>query len=1004
MRIKRKVSIAVLAALMCAFALIGVFFSSPTVTRAETGDLKELFAGNASAWKIVKLQDDTFVDISAAAEEKEYTYFTNQTETGKAIAEGDSFAFNGEVLVNGAQTKLAYCYTAEEAGTFYFHDVVQVDPLLWADPLPPETELGLFKIIKVSGDNSETIFPAEGANAEGYYSLKSEYAKVGNVVIDLETSLSVGDRVYFISGKENSTLYSSPVVGKESYADTISFRDMWRENQYLDKTYFDVMYFDNTSSGGGSVTPFTELEPRKVEWHIDNAQDSQAYLWINNGVQFLGAFGGSWLHAGAETGQDVGYRFTSPQAGEISLKLETKTASWLPKILIKHNGVKIWPSDKDSQAVDGLGTVTLNNFAVLQEGDTLDFILLGEGGASLKTYLNPIISFGVQNPIISGPERITMENGSSARVTLQTEGFDVNDLVWAAEGDGAEEALEIVPDPENNASVTVTHKAGQKIEGLSLVAKVKGAEHRIALNILKPIEESVVLSGETVSEKQYTVENSGTVYFTAALAQGQSVKIQRATDEVIAEFSAEGSNISGYIELSKGEVLTITDSEGNVLQASVTMNYVRIIRDEKDTIEILSKGYLMKVGEEQTLSYSIKPVSSAGKEVLFETSDATVISVDETGKMTALKRGKAEITVCISETAESERIQATVPVYAVEEGLMNFDSVKDFSKDGSEFWDYNYINLPSEEEPDPVIKELDWHSGGPFDAELEDGGMTSVHQFVVGSDEYTSKHQYLGIMGGIFVHPSEGADVILTFVAPVSGTVDVYDTIRAMHANSDGVNITVSKESATATEKIWPVEANAYLHDNKADSVLCIMGLELKKGDKLHFRVNKNETLSNDATYLDPKIVYTQFDSSDIDMDNVKIVLSKTEETLSVGGMFTLTAKVEGVSYTNSKIVFRSTDESVIKIDEYGIVTAVGQGSAQIEASWIDETYGMTEAKTAVCNVTVETEGGQTENPENPEGPKKDNNLGLWLGIGGGVVAVAAIAIVVFVVIKKKNR
>ena len=79
MRIKRKVSIAVLAALMCAFALIGVFFSSPTVTRAETGDLKELFAGNASAWKIVKLQDDTFVDISAAAEEKEYTYFTNHT-------------------------------------------------------------------------------------------------------------------------------------------------------------------------------------------------------------------------------------------------------------------------------------------------------------------------------------------------------------------------------------------------------------------------------------------------------------------------------------------------------------------------------------------------------------------------------------------------------------------------------------------------------------------------------------------------------------------------------------------------------------------------------------------------------------------------------------------------------------------------------------------------------------------------------------------------------------
>ncbi len=64
----------------------------------------------------------------------------------------------------------------------------------------------------------------------------------------------------------------------------------------------------------------------------------------------------------------------------------------------------------------------------------------------------------------------------------------------------------------------------------------------------------------------------------------------------------------------------------------------------------------------------------------------------------------------------------------------------------------------------------------------------------------------------------------------------------------------------------------------------------------------------------------------------------------------------------------------------------------------------MTEAKTAVCNVTVEKEGGQTENPEKPESPKKDNKLGLWLGIGGGVVAVAAIAIVVFVVIKKKNK
>lgn len=961
-----KIPFAATIAVLMATVAVFVLFSGAWGAAAAEG----------TVLKTAKFDGTAFTEITAAPTDMQYTYFSGHVESGQAVKASDAaYIFNGSVLVNDDTDKMALVYEVPAAGTYYVKDMVQTDPLGWADPLPERTVKALFKIVKESGGALTDVYPLEGGNNGGYAELKSEYSDPGSCIVDISVEAAAGDKLYFLSGLENSTLYAAPRISTTPFIKSYELRDSWRANQYLDRTYFDVVYLDNT--GETTVaSPLMHLDPFKTEWHIDNRQDIQPYMWDYVPL-YMGAFGGFWLHSGINAGEDIAYRFTAPEAGTASIMLETLTASWVPEIAIYHNSAKIWPTDAAGTAVLDLGTVTLNNAAELAAGDILDFVLLGKGGGSLKTYLNPIITLDAELPELDIKNSLILENGGNVEVAATVSGGSASDLTWSVK-QGDEAKISVASDEQNPLKATVTALESESAMTASVVASFKGIVKEITVTVHAPIAKDAETSEVyDLTEGDYAVLYSGTVYVTAAITEGGSLSVKRGAVE-LAGTSVEGVFVSLTFTVSKGETLTVTAAGAQ----SLKLKYTDILKVEDDKIYFDKTELLLKSGDTATLGYSITPAASADKPVTFTSSDDKIVTVSAAGKITAVARGKAVITVTVNDSVEGgSPVSASTEVYVVGEGSVTFDSIVNFDIDGSPFWDYEYINHPSVDEPEPAFKALAWHSGGPFDMQTKDGSTISAHQFVLGSTEYVGElHQYLCIAGGFILHPGNGADVSLTFVAPYDGVVNIYDVIGVMHANSDGVNIVVEHYNSAGKTKLWPAAGDSFLQGH-SESVMVIDNITVKSGDKIRFIVNKYDTLSNDSAYLDPTIYYS---SVDLDSMNLSVVLDKTSLSLTAGRTAVLSASLSVDIGTVIPFVFSSLDNSIAEVDEFGIIKAKKEGTVKIKVSWIDEALGMTEALTAECSVTV-TPVADTEKPND------NDEKGCKSAIGGTAPFVAAV-------------
>lgn len=66
-------------------------------------------------------------------------------------------------------------------------------------------------------------------------------------------------------------------------------------------------------------------------------------------------------------------------------------------------------------------------------------------------------------------------------------------------------------------------------------------------------------------------------------------------------------------------------------------------------VEISAKNLILNINEKTTLTATVLPTSAENKDVLWESSDPSIVSIDQQGNLTAKKRGEATITVTTDE-------------------------------------------------------------------------------------------------------------------------------------------------------------------------------------------------------------------------------------------------------------------------------------------------------------------------------------------------------------------
>ena len=168
---------------------------------------------------------------------------------------------------------------------------------------------------------------------------------------------------------------------------------------------------------------------------------------------------------------------------------------------------------------------------------------------------------------------------------------------------------------------------------------------------------TVAVTGVKLAYKDLTLK-IGTSFTLVA-----SVEPANATDKAVTWMS---SNDAVATVSAKGEVLakaegkadiTVTTTDGGhtaTCSFTVTADDVVLIG-----LKVTPTDVRIKVGQTSSLSVSYEPVTATHKEVMWETSDAAIVTVDQNGNIQGVAAGEATITV---KSKKDESIKSTCKV------------------------------------------------------------------------------------------------------------------------------------------------------------------------------------------------------------------------------------------------------------------------------------------------------------------------------------------------------
>ena len=249
--------------------------------------------------------------------------------------------------------------------------------------------------------------------------------------------------------------------------------------------------------------------------------------------------------------------------------------------------------------------------------------------------------------------------GQSTYVSVGDEnGLVMEHVDWTATPDSIVQLDEVtdadMPTSQNlSAHVKVTAKQAGTVEIKAITGSGRMDTHKITVEPLVPVEKIKLDSEMTVTtsglhELEYTIE--------PANASIQDLEWE-STDAAVAKVQYSSGRYVLYAYKNGTTTITATATDGSGVTAScevtVNINYpvqgISLNHDAKT---------FTKAGETLQLTATIYPDSATNKTVTWKSSDKTVATVDESGLVTAVGNGTANITA----TTEDGNFKATCQV------------------------------------------------------------------------------------------------------------------------------------------------------------------------------------------------------------------------------------------------------------------------------------------------------------------------------------------------------
>lgn len=384
--------------------------------------------------------------------------------------------------------------------------------------------------------------------------------------------------------------------------------------------------------------------------------------------------------------------------------------------------------------------------------------------------------------------------------------------------------------------------------------------------------------------------------------------IWESSDELIATV------VDGAVTGKSEGTATITAKAG---EQSATCT-VTVSKIPVSSITINGAKPTLVEGDTLILTATITPSDASYKTVTWTSSNGTVATVDQNGKVTAKSVGTAKIKA----TADGVTAECTI---TVEEKVIPVESIT-LNKIEAEIFVGAEEKLTATVLPeDATNKDVTWTSSDTTIATVDSNGKVTAKS--VGTAIITAKAGDKSATCTITVKPIIA--VTKVSITPPDSTkikygeaIDLVATVEPEDATNKNVTWTSSDTTVATVDQNGRVAAQ-----NKAGTVTITVTTE-----------DGRKTATCDITVEE---------RSDV-IPVINITLNETNKTLNKGDSYQLTATFNPTNATNKIVNWSSSDPEVATVDVEGNVRAVGGGTATITATSAENA----EIK-ATCEVTV---------------------------------------------------
>ncbi len=467
---------------------------------------------------------------------------------------------------------------------------------------------------------------------------------------------------------------------------------------------------------------------------------------------------------------------------------------------------------------------------------------------------------------------VTVNNGETAtlKATVYPSNASNRNVTWSTSDETVATVLDgvVTARGKGTAYISVKTEDGD----LTAVCKVT----------VRQLPESVVFEKE-----EYTVATKETTNLVWSVlpenANDKSVAFE-SSDTQIAVVDADGV-VTG---VKAGEaVITATATDGRVKgETKIT------VVQKAESITVSGDKTVLWVSENADFTAEVLPEDTTDKSVRWSSSDETVATVDENGRITALKAGTCDI-IATAENSVSGRITVEVRQHVM--GI-KFDRTEKAMKVGEEF------TISATVVPESAFdKSVQWTSSDEAVATVDENGKVTA--LTLGNTVITATT----VDGGM---KTRCAVRVIKLVDSINFTEN---SIIIEKGKTHTLVPVILPEDATEKELTWTSSDETVL---SVDENGVVTGL---KGGKATVRA----ITTTDGVYAECEVT--------VDVKSTAITLNKTQEIIYCGDTLNLSAQFTPEDTTNKNIIWTSSDENIATVTD-GVVTAIEKGEVTITA------------------------------------------------------------------------